>query len=1200
MRFLILAVFLLAPGLLFAIEHTGTVRAADQFIPGATVTARQGGAKLVAYTDENGRYALDLTPGVWEIEIKMFGFKTLTSTIAIAEQFTSKDWTLEMPRPGEPVEPAKPVVAPAATPKPAATASTPAPATSTPAPASNGPRPGRYGQGRPAMQGRGGRGPQQQQSNQPAFQNANVTATDAGAEALAMAGDGSDIAATADTSDALMMNGSTSGGLGAASDDFARMGRGGRGGPGGPGGPGAVGGGLNGNGLMTLGASLGANGDPLGMAGFGAAGADAGFGAGPGGGFGLGGPALGGGPGGGGEGGGRGGGGGGRGGGGGGGAGRGGRAGRGPFNGQYAQFGNRRGRNRQSPYQGSIAITATNSALNAAPFSLNGQNQPKPSSANETIAFNFGGPIRIPHIVSNDKWSFYVNFTNHEGRTASNQVSTVPSDAERLGDFSAATQTVTIGGGRQTVPVQIFDPTSNTPFPGAIIPATRLSTIAIGTAGVPGLLSYFPQPTYPSLSTYNYAIAESTPSTSNSIGVRLQGSVTTKDRISFNEQYQFRHSTSEQLFGFDDTSEGYGLSSSAQWTHMFKPRVNNSAQLSFSRNLTKNQPYFAYKTDIEGGLGIAGPDTSLIDYGPPTLSFTNFGSLSDGAYSSTRAQTANFTDTFTYIAHKNHNLSFGFGYRRMQNNVLSYASSRGSFSFGGAMTEGIDCGVTQGQIITGPVCDGAKVANSGYDFADFLLGLAQVSSIRTGNDNNYFRGWAANAYAMDDWRVNRGLTINFGVRYEYFAPYTELYGHLANLDINPAFTAVDVVTAGGSGNDGIGGVGAYFGQYPASLVKGDPHAFSPRFGLAWRPSQKYNRVIRLGYSIFYSGSTYSGFATQMAAQPPFANNINDTGTLLAPLPLQNAFIPQPVNNQYAINPNYRLGYTQTWTVAFQQTLPHNVLMELEYVGIKGTGLPITLLPNQPTVPADNNAPLRIPTASSFSYQTDIADSIMHAAQVRLTRRFTRGMSAVALYTFSKSIDDDSNQAQDPFNLSLERALSSTDQRHRLSVNYVVSSPVGVRGLWRNGGLKTRMLSGWTTSGGFTYATGMPLTPTLAGVATSSKFYLRPDTTGAPLNAPGFPYFNLAAFSTTAPVDAYGDAGRDIITGIPTLGLNAQLNRAWRFGETRKQIQLSFRTTNVLNHVYISSFGTVVGSSNYGQPTAASGTRTVTCNLRFNF
>jgi hypothetical protein len=918
---------------------------------------------------------------------------------------------------------------------------------------------------------------------------------------------------------------------------------------------------------MTLGASLGGNGDPLGMGGFGAAGADAGFGANAGGGFGLGGPGgAGGGPGGGG-----GGGGGGRGGG--GGAGRGGR---GPFGGQYAQFGNRRRRNQQSPYQGSIAVTVTNSALNAAPFSLNGQNQPKPSSANETIAFNFGGPVRIKHLVTNDKWSFYVNFTNHEGRGASNQVNTVPTDAERLGDFSAATQTFTVGNVRQTAPVVIYDPTSNTVFPNAVIPQTRFNT----NTAVMGLLSYFPQPTYPNLSTYNYAIAESTPSMTNSLGVRLQGSVTNKDRISFNDQYQRRSSTAEQLFGYDDTSRGYGLSSSVGWTHIFKPRFNNNANLAFSRNISSTTPYFAYKTNIEGELGIAGPDTAPIDYGPPSLSFTNFAGLSDGAYSSTRAQTVNFTDTVTYVAHKNHNLSFGAGYRRMQNNVLSYASSRGAFQFGGAMTQGLNA-------------DGSKIPETGYDFADFLLGYPQTSSLRTGNDNNYFRGWAANAYAMDDWRVSRGLTINFGVRYEYFAPYTELYGHLANLDINPTFTAVDVVTAGGTGT--------YFGQYPASLVKGDPHAFSPRFGLAWRPSQKYNRLIRLGYSIFYSGSSYSGFASQMAAQPPFAYQENITGAIANPLTLQNGFPPSPntLTNQYAINPNYKLAYTQTWTVAFQQTLPHNVLMELEYVGIKGTGLPISFLPNQPVIPADNSAPLRIPNASSFTYQTDIANSIMHAGQVRLTRRFTRGMSPVALYTFSKSIDDDGNQVQDPYNLNLERALSSTDQRHRLNVTYLASSPVGVRGLWRNGGWKTRMLAGWTTGGGFTYATGMPLTPTVAGSATSSLFYLRADTTGLPLNAPGYPFFNLAAFSTP-PADEYGDAGRNIITGVPTLSLNAQLNRVWRFGESRRQIQLQFRTNNVLNHVYISNFGTVVDSKTYGQPTAASATRTVTCVLRFNF
>jgi len=125
MRFLILALFLSAPGLLFAIEHSGTVRAADQFIPGATVTAVQGGAKLVTYTDQNGRYYLDLTPGVWEIEISMFGFKTLTSSITVKDQFTSRDWTLEMPRLGEPAEPAKPAAAETKKPD-AAPAATPA------------------------------------------------------------------------------------------------------------------------------------------------------------------------------------------------------------------------------------------------------------------------------------------------------------------------------------------------------------------------------------------------------------------------------------------------------------------------------------------------------------------------------------------------------------------------------------------------------------------------------------------------------------------------------------------------------------------------------------------------------------------------------------------------------------------------------------------------------------------------------------------------------------------------------------------------------------------------------------------------------------------------------------------------------------------------------------------------------------------
>src|SRR5215216_5293071 len=92
---------LLVPGILSAIQHSGGVRAADQFIPGATVTARQGGAKVVAYTGESGRYTLDLTPGIWEIQVEMFGFRSKTQRVEIGMRPSAVEWTLEMPRRGE-------------------------------------------------------------------------------------------------------------------------------------------------------------------------------------------------------------------------------------------------------------------------------------------------------------------------------------------------------------------------------------------------------------------------------------------------------------------------------------------------------------------------------------------------------------------------------------------------------------------------------------------------------------------------------------------------------------------------------------------------------------------------------------------------------------------------------------------------------------------------------------------------------------------------------------------------------------------------------------------------------------------------------------------------------------------------------------------------------------------------------------------
>jgi hypothetical protein len=1131
---------LLGPRLLSATQFTGSVRAADQWIPGATVTASQGGAKWVAYTDDAGRYTLDLAPGVWNIQVEMFGFTAVEDLVTIGSQPAARHWTLEMPRIAQ-------------APAQASVSRRPrtGPRTATGAGPRNGPNP----------------------AAGPGFQNAQVKATDDGQQALA---DAAANAASADlgaslgteAQDSLLVNGSTSGGLAQSSDDEARRERttGGGGANGGTlgGGPGSS---------QTLGLPPGMSApasDALGLGGFGASGINGGFGSGPGG-QGPGGA----GGGGGGFGGGRGGGGGrGFGGGGGGGANRHNNR-RGPYNGQYASFGNRR--RSQPTYTGSVFMRLENSALDAAPYSLNGRAQPKPSNAIGSFGLNVGGPLNIPKILHYPRASFYLTYQGTQSRNPYSQQSSLPTLAERNGDFS---QTMV-----NNAPVIVFDPATpgtHSPFPNDIVPASRFATASAG------LLQYFPLPTYTGL-VENYALVTSTPNNSNNVGLRLNMPVSNKDRLNFNIQFQNRDSKTEQLFGFRDSTSGYGVSTSAGWSHSFAPRFNNSANFTFSRNTNQTNPYFADWDDIEGNVGITGTLQNPLNYGPPNLSFTNLGGLSDSAPALTHNQTANFTDTLTYVLHRRHNLGIGFLYRRTDLDSLNYQNARGSFTFSGLLTSQLNP-------------QGDPVSGTGFDFADFLLGLPQSTSLEYGDGNYNLRSWATGWYARDDWRPSRGLSINLGIRYEYFAPYTELNGHLADLLVNPGFTGVSVVTPGAVG-------------LPSSLIKPDTHAFSPRLGIAWRPSAKDSTVIRGGYSIFYSPSAYSQLGTYLATQPPYSTTLSLTTSSAVPLTLESGFpiIPsQTIPNTFAVDPNFRLAYAQTWSFAIQHALPHGYLLELEYIGTKGTDLPVAEQPNRPlpgTSLLNTQEQLQIPYATSFTYETSQANSTFNAGQVRFTRRFARGVSWVVLYTRSKSIDDASSFSgpggtvvQFIDNLNLERGLSSFDQRNNLQTTFLLSSPVGVHGLLRNGGWATRTLTGWTVSGTFTAASGTPLTALVAGnlsntAGLAGSGSTRAEATGLPIA--GYPYFNLSAF-TTPPPGEFGDAGRDTITGPFRVSFNSALNRAFRFGDTRRQLQLRLSATNALNHVAITSFGTTVNSATYGLPTAATATRTVQLLLRFSF
>ncbi|HEY1493815.1 MAG TPA: TonB-dependent receptor [Candidatus Solibacter sp.] len=1026
--------FLLIAGSLSAIQHSGSIRAADQFLPGATITARQGGAKLVTSTDEAGRYTLDLTPGIWELQVELFGFQTATTKIEVGLEPTTYDWTLEMPR----------------TPAPAAAASKP----------------------------------------QKGFQSMSVQTTTEATPSLAAAPPPPEVAA--DT-DAFVVTGSTSDGLVAAAEEQTHREKQSKAAP-----------------AQTADMSLGGLAPRKSQK-------------------------------------------------------------------QAAQlntFGNRR-QNRPT-YTGSLALTARNSAFDAKPFSLNGQNAPKSSYGQNTIAFNLGGPIRIPRIYSNDRLMFYFTYQATRARNPYNALSTMPSAAERSGDFSQAAGSPAI-----------YDPLTLAPFPGNIIPANRISPVSAG------LLQYFPLPTYSQLAVQNYQIVSASRASSNNYGFRQNLPLSRKDRVNVSFNCQNRTGNTPTLLGFRDSSNGSGFNSSLGYSHSFAPRFNSNLAWNFSRSTGYVLPYFAYSQNIAAALGIAGTTQDPIAYGPPNLGFTNFGGLSDGAASISRNQTSNINEGITLVRRK-HNLTFGLGYTRLQQNPMNYANARGSFSFSGLLTSGFDS-------------NGSPLKGTGYDFADFLLGFPQSSSLQFGAKSNYFRTWNINTFAQDDWRIRPGLSLNLGLRYEYFSPYTELYGRMANLDLNSTITAAAVVTPGQSG--------PYSGALPTSLIRPDTNNLSPRFGFAWKPIGKRALTIRGGYSIFYNGSAYGSFAARLASQPPFIHSASLSTSLANPLTLQNGFAAAPsqtITNNYAIDPNYRLGYAQTWTFAVQQNLPHNSIIELEYIGTKGTGLDILRQPNRatPGSPLTAEQRLQIGNATGFSFETSQGSSIMHMGQVRLTRRLTRGISAVATYGFQKSIDNASTfgggggaVAQNDQNLRLERGLSSFDQRHHLNIQYVLTSPVGgAKGMLRGKGVARKLLEDWTLNGGFNATSGTPITARVSGnlantTGTAAFGTGRAQATGLPVS--GGSFFNLLAF-TTPPPGQYGNAGRNTIPGLFQTSLNTSFGRAFRLAESKRQLTIRLNSNNVLNHTVITNIGATVNSATYGLPIAASATRSLNLTVRLNF
>jgi hypothetical protein len=869
--------------------------------------------------------------------------------------------------------------------------------------------------------------------------------------------------------------------------------------------------------------------------------------------------------------------------------------GRGGGGGGGGRFG---GRGSSNQIHGTIYYSANDAALNAAPFSLTGQPSPNPPYLQQRFGGNVGGPLIIPHLYNGAKTFFFLHYNGTLGDTPYSYFSTVPTLAERNGDFSQTT----VNG----KPVQIFDPATGLPFANATIPQSMINPAA------KGLLAYIPLPNLPG-AVQNFQSISAAKSDSNDLNIRLNqalGAASSQrgpgrfrgpqNNLTFAFHYHESDQTLTNAYpsvGGEIITHGYDVP--VGYVRSFG-RLINTFRVEYNLSTIDTQNLYANNTNVTGLLGINGVSQNPANWGLPNLSFTNFGSLADTVPVSDRNQTVSFTDQMLYT-HGKHTLRWGGDFRRLEINTRTASNPRGSFVFTG--------------LNTSEMVNGAPVAGTGFDFADFLLGLPQQTSVQYGtNPSGYhFRGNSWDLYAQDEWRFRSNLSFNVGLRYEYVSPFSETANQLVNLDIAPGLSAVAPVLPGQ--------VGPFTGTfYPITLVNPDRHAFAPRVGIAWKVHN--DTVVRAGYGINYNTTAYANIAQDLAFQPPFSFTQTNVESSTNHLTLQNGFPVQPVNtitNNYAVNVNYPLGYVQIWNLDLQQTITPTLVLNLDYTGTKGTHLDLLDAPNRTPLGLLN------PAVPAFYYENSVADSNANAGTVRLRKRLAHAISIGGTYTWSKSLDDASTigagsalispngtvtgqtlVAQNPFNLKAEYGLSSFDQRNKFTADYLWELPFGHEKRWLSNASAFRdVLGDWQWSGDWTIASGFPFTPRILGsfsnVNSGVNGTLRPDLTGEPVtvsNPSIAEWFNVGAF-VIPPLGQYGNAGRNSIEGPGEVDFDMAMTKVFPLKENRF-FEVRMSATNVFNRPEFTAIDTVVNSPTFGRVTSVGAMRTVLMTARFRF
>lgn len=769
-------------------------------------------------------------------------------------------------------------------------------------------------------------------------------------------------------------------------------------------------------------------------------------------------------------------------------------------------------------------------------FDVTGRSAP---NKRNQFGFLLSGPIYIPKLYNGRNRTFFMfSWEWQRQRNGATSTALVPTAQERAGDFS----------GTSTV---IVDPFTKIPFPNNQIPQSRINPVGRG------LLNLYP-------------VSNNADPARNFVNAPLRKfdftvpSFRIDHKIS-NRNNLFWRTTINQP---DDIGPGQALTQAFKYdavqserhvqytlgdTHIFSPAIVNEINGGFVRmNRIRNSADSFQRNWVEE-LGIKGIPTQPLTYGAPAVTISGHpqaGFSTNNAFFQWITQSAQLVDNLSVVT-GHHTVKVGGSFQKKQLNSTQWGAPNGNYTFTGVYSSPPPVGTPTRQAA----------------IADALLGYPATYSVQTTPYEQRLRYSNAGFYIQDDWRATSNLILNLGLRWEYFGKPYDLFDRIASFDLATG----QQLLAGQNGT-------------PRNLINADMNNFGPRFGFAWRALGTESLVVRGAYGVFYSPPIGNDFRSR-GFQDPFAFLVTRTyrpASTTIPLPEFTSDAPllganrQTHLTRSGVDRNLRDAYVQQWNMSIQKLLTTNTLWEVAYRGSKSTRLLTNLDYNEitpnPPQPPEFRQIFPYPNLSSVSILESRAAGNYHALTTRLERRYSKGMTFLVNYTFSKTLTDvDSSTvgvangagafgANTIRNLKDNKGPAVFDRPHQLNLSAVYEPP-----FFKSGpAIARHLLGGWQIAPIWTAYVGAYLTPGNFNVLYTGN---RPDVLRNPNLSRGQRsinrWFDTEAIQNAVP-GRFGNAGKGIIQGSGVNNWDVNMSKNFTFRE-RHRIQFRAEFFNLFNH-----------------------------------